>query len=64
MIESTIDESRKKWESVFIILVVVLILCFLLNITLGSVKIPFPFVISYFTGQANNEVVDQHPSKF
>lgn len=56
MIESPIDESKKKWESVFIILIVVLILCFLLNITLGSVKIPFPFVINYLTGQANNDV--------
>lgn len=56
MIESTLDESKKKWETTFIILIVVLILSFLLNITLGSVKIPFPFVISYFTGQASHEV--------
>ena len=56
MIESNLDESRKKWESVFIILFVVLILCFLLSITLGSVKIPLTFVINYLTGQANNEV--------
>ncbi|MEP1094399.1 MAG: iron ABC transporter permease [Cyclobacteriaceae bacterium] len=56
MIESNVDESKKKWESAFIALFVVLILCFLLSITLGSVKIPFSFVINYFTGQGNNEV--------
>jgi iron complex transport system permease protein len=56
MIESRLDESKKKWESIFIILLVILILVFILNITLGSVKIPFPFVISYFSGQANNDV--------
>lgn len=56
MIESSLDESKKKWESVFIALFVVLTLCFLLNITLGSVKIPFSFVINYFTGQASNDV--------
>lgn len=56
MIESNQDESRKKWESAFIALFVILILSFLLNVTFGSVKIPFSFVINYFTGQSNNEV--------
>ena len=56
MITSDIDKSKKKWESVFIILFVVFILCFILNITSGSVKIPFTFVINYLTGQANNDV--------
>jgi len=56
MIESSQDESRKKWESAFIALFVILILCFFLSLTLGSVKIPFSFVINYFTGQGNNEV--------
>ena len=56
MIESHQDESRKKWESAFIALFAILILSFLLNVTFGSVKIPFSFVINYFTGQSNNEV--------
>lgn len=56
MIESQTDTSKKKWESIFILLVFLLILFFLLSLTFGSVKIPFAFVIDYFIGQANNEV--------
>ncbi|MEP5614288.1 MAG: iron ABC transporter permease [Cyclobacteriaceae bacterium] len=56
MIESNQDESKKKWESALMALLVILILCFLLSLTLGSVKIPFSFVINYFTGQGNNEI--------
>ncbi|MEQ9403017.1 MAG: iron ABC transporter permease [Cyclobacteriaceae bacterium] len=56
MIESQLDESKKKWEGIFILLLFLLILFFFLSLTLGSVKIPFAFIVEYFTGQANNTV--------
>lgn len=56
MIEVQTDTSKKKWESIFILLLFLLILFFLLSLSFGSVKIPFAFVIDYFMGQANNEV--------
>ena len=56
MINSHIDKSKKKWESIFIVLLLVLVLCFFLSLKFGSVKIPFRFIVDYFTGQASNEI--------
>ncbi len=56
MITTEFDKSRKKWESVFITLLVILILCFLLSLKLGSVQIPLYFIIDYIIGQASNDI--------
>lgn len=56
MIESKLDDLKKKWESTFIVLLVVTILCFLLSLTLGSVKIPLGFILEYIVGNSSNVV--------
>ncbi|WP_370089896.1 iron chelate uptake ABC transporter family permease subunit [Ekhidna sp.] len=56
MIESHLDESRKKWRLVFICLTLGLCLCFLLSISLGSVNIPFGYIIQHFFGEPDNQI--------
>ena len=56
MIEAQLDESRKKWRVIFIILALTLILCFLLSISLGSVDISLGYIFQYFLGTPENEV--------
>lgn len=56
MIEAQLDESRKKWRVIFIILTLTLILCFLLSISLGSVDISLGYIFQYFLGNPENEV--------
>ncbi|WP_436517581.1 iron chelate uptake ABC transporter family permease subunit [Ekhidna sp. To15] len=56
MIESQLDESKKKWRVVFLLLTLILLICFVLSISLGSVQIPFGFVINHFLGSSDNEV--------
>lgn len=56
MIASKLSESKKKWRVVFLLLCLILLLCFILSISLGSVQIPFSFVISHFLGSSDNEV--------
>ncbi len=56
MIESQLDESKKKWRVVFLLLIIILMICFMLSISLGSVKIPFGFVARHFLGSSDNEV--------
>lgn len=56
MIESQLDESKKKWRAVFLLLILILLLCFILSISLGSVQIPFGFVVEHFLGSSDNEV--------
>ncbi|MEQ9468514.1 MAG: iron ABC transporter permease [Ekhidna sp.] len=56
MIESQLDESRKKWRVVFTSLLFILVLCFLISISLGSVKIPISFIFQHFFGTSDNQV--------
>ncbi|MEQ9006249.1 MAG: iron ABC transporter permease, partial [Ekhidna sp.] len=56
MIEAQLDESRKKWRVIFIILTLTLIFCFLLSISLGSVDISLGYIFQYFLGTPENEV--------
>lgn len=56
MIESHLDESKRKWRVVFFLLTIVLLICFVLSISLGSVQIPFSFIINHFLGSSDNEV--------
>ncbi|MEP0985479.1 iron ABC transporter permease [Ekhidna sp.] len=56
MIESKIDESKKKWRVVFLLLTLILLLSTILSLSLGSVKIPFSFVLHHIFGSTDNEV--------
>lgn len=56
MIQSHIDKSRRKWQLSFIILLAILILCLILSISLGSVDIPFRFVLNHFSGNSDNQI--------
>lgn len=56
MIESQLDESKKKWRAIFIALTLILVLSFVLSISLGSVRIPFGFVLDHFLGASDNVV--------
>ncbi|MEO9869349.1 iron chelate uptake ABC transporter family permease subunit [Ekhidna sp.] len=56
MIESHLDESKKKWNKVFFSLSLGLILCFLLSISLGSVSIPLNYFFKHFLGSGDNHV--------
>lgn len=56
MIESQLNESKRKWRVIFITLTMVLLLSFIASISLGSVKIPFGFVLNHFLGFSENEV--------
>ncbi|WP_424962018.1 iron chelate uptake ABC transporter family permease subunit [Ekhidna sp.] len=58
MIESQIDESRKKWRVIFLLLLFLLALGFILSISIGSVKIPFSHVWNYFGGSSENQIWD------
>lgn len=56
MIESHLDESKKKWRLVFICLTLGLTLCFLLSISFGSVKIPLGYIFQHFFGTSDNQI--------
>lgn len=58
MIESQIDESRKKWKGVFLLLLVLLAIGFILSISIGSVNIPFGHIWNYFFSNTDNQVWD------
>lgn len=64
MIESQLDESRKKWRVVFASLLLILVLCFLISISLGSVKIPISFIVQHFFGTSDNQVWSNIISNF
>lgn len=54
MIEQHIDHSKKKWRAVFASLVVLLIISFALNLSMGSVSIPPSGVFKYFFGSLDH----------
>ena len=56
MIESRLDESKKKWRIVFVLLSLGLSAGFMFSISLGSVRIPFDFVVDHFLGSTDNRV--------
>ena len=56
MIETHLDESRKKWRVVFIVLALTLGLCFVLSISLGSVEISIGYIFNHFFGIPDNQV--------
>lgn len=58
MIESQIDESRKKWKGVFLLLLILLAIGFVLSISIGSVNIPFGYIWNYFFSNTDNQVWD------
>ena len=64
MIESQLDEYGKKWKIVFLFLIIALLLCFATSISLGSVRIPFSFIVKHFTSSSNNEVWSNIISNF
>lgn len=56
MIETQLDESRKKWRVVFITLLFLLFLCFFLSVSLGSVDISLRYIFKHFFGSQDNQV--------
>lgn len=61
MIDHILEDSRRKWRRVLIILIVCLMAAFLLNISLGSVHIPLLSLVKFFTsgstGQPNWDLI-------
>jgi len=61
MITQFLEASQNKWTKVLIGLAVVLVLCFLINVALGSVTIPFESLIGFITsgssGQASWDMI-------
>lgn len=61
MITQFLEASQNKWTKVLIGLAVALVLCFLINVALGSVTIPFQSLISFITsgssGQASWDMI-------
>ena len=61
MITQFLEASQNKWTKVLIGLAVALVLCFLINVALGSVTIPFESLISFITsgssGQASWDMI-------
>ncbi|MEO1253361.1 MAG: iron ABC transporter permease [Bacteroidota bacterium] len=64
MIESYIDKSRSKWRTTFIVLLCTLILGFVLSISLGSVDIPFSYILDYIFGSRGNHIWDNIIANF
>ena len=56
MITTQIEGSARKWKVIFSILLITLLISFVLSLTLGSVSIPFTFVLDYFSDSASNQV--------
>jgi len=61
MITQFLEASQNKWTKVLTGLAVALVLCFLINVALGSVTIPFESLISFITsgssGQASWDMI-------
>lgn len=55
MIHQHFEDSAIKWRRILVALVMVFAGCFLLNVSLGSVSIPFPNLASFFIGQGSGE---------
>jgi len=58
MIESYFEESTKKWRWVFLLLILCGIVVFILNVSLGSVPIPFLYMLKKPFGMGSHEVWD------
>lgn len=56
MIESHLEASTKKWKKVFFGLCLLLMIGFLLSMSLGSVAIPFSFILESMLGSTDHEV--------
>ncbi len=55
MITQFLEASQNKWTKVLIGLAVALVLCFLINVALGSVTIPFESLISFITSGSSGQ---------
>ncbi len=55
MIDQYFEESKSKWIKILIVIGVISILCFLINIGLGSVYIPFKNLFSFFIGEGTGK---------
>ncbi len=59
MIKSYMEESKKRWRIIFTLLLFLLLVGFGLSVSLGSVNIPFSYIIEFFFGNSQNEVWDR-----
>lgn len=65
MIQQFLEESRSKWTKTLIILFGVLMICLLINVSLGSVSISISGMIQYlFTGSSANSSWDMILTNF
>ncbi|MFT6868581.1 MAG: iron complex transport system permease protein [Cyclobacteriaceae bacterium] len=56
MIQQQLEESQKKWTSRLIFLAICLIVCFIANVSLGSVAIPIKSLLTYLiSGTSEND---------
>lgn len=55
MIDQYFEDSRKKWSGILIWLSVALVVCLVLNISLGSVSIPVTGLIRYLSGSSSGQ---------
>ena len=54
MITSFFESSIKKWRKIFLILCILLIASFALSLMLGSVAVPFSYLLEALMGKADN----------
>ncbi|MEQ9307065.1 MAG: iron ABC transporter permease [Marinoscillum sp.] len=65
MINQQIAVSKKRWTRVFLLLLVALVVCFLVNVSFGSVLIPPSSLLNYLFGDGTGkEVWDLILTKF
>lgn len=55
MIYQQLEESKKKWTRILIVLAFLLILCLILSISLGSVSIPLSGLVRFLSGQSTGQ---------
>lgn len=55
MIHQEFEESRKKWTRILILLVAAVLVCFFVNLSFGSVNIPFTALLDFFSGNTTGE---------
>ena len=58
MISTYLEDSVKKWRTIFWVLMGILLLSFFLSLGLGSVQIPVSYLFEFITGSSDNKVWD------
>lgn len=55
MIHQEFEESNRKWTRILIAVAISLVICLLVNLSLGSVTIPLSALLDFFTGRSTGQ---------